>query len=56
MKTTMTITVNGNKAGQIIYFPIEIEKSNFLNVVEMEFNSVDDVLNAEKNGEFSIVK
>ena len=55
MKTTMTITVNGKKSGEIIYFKIEMDKSRFFQVVEMGFNSIQDILNGEKNGIYKIV-
>ena len=54
--TQLTITVAGNKAGEQIFFILDVEKSNFLNVVDMTFNSVKDVLNGEKNGNFKIRK
>ena len=48
--TTLTITVNGNKAGEQIFFILNILKSNFLNVIEMTWENVEDVLKGEKEG------
>jgi hypothetical protein len=53
--TTLTITVNGKKAGQLIYFTLKLAKSNFLKVVDMTFNSVEDVLQGEKDGVYELV-
>ena len=54
--TTLTITVNGKKQGEQIFFILNIEKSNFFKVVEMDFNTVEDVLEGEKKGEYTISK
>jgi hypothetical protein len=54
--TTLTITVNGNKAGEKIFFILNILKSNFLNVVEMTFETKEDVLEGERNGKYTISK
>lgn len=52
--TTLTITVNGKKAGEQIFFTLNVAKSNFLNVVEMTFNTIDDVLMGEQQGHYTI--
>ena len=54
--TTLTITVNGNKAGEQIFFILNILKSNFLNVAEMTWETVEDVLEGERNGKYTIQK
>ena len=54
--TNLTITINGNKAGELIYFKLNVEKTNFLNVVDMTFNSIEDVLLGEKEGHYIIQK
>jgi hypothetical protein len=54
--TTLTITVNGNKAGEQIFFILNILKSNFLNVIEMNWENVEDVLKGEKEGHYTISK
>lgn len=54
--TTLTITVSGNKPGEIVFFILNILKSNFLNVVEMTFESVEDVLKGEIEGHYTINK
>lgn len=54
--TTLTITVDGNKTGEVIYFRLSIAKSNFLKVVDTVFNSVQDVLDGESSGEYTIIK
>ena len=53
--TTLTITVNGNKAGELIYFVLNVPKSNFLNVVQMTWDSVEDVLAGQKQGHYAIL-
>ena len=55
MKTVITIVVSGKKSGELIYFKLEMDKSNFFQVIEMDFESVEDVLQAEKNGMFKII-
>ena len=52
--TQLTITVNGTKAGEQMFFKLNVPKDNFIKVVEMEFNSVSDVLEGEQNGLYSI--
>ena len=54
--TTLTITVNGNKSGEKTFFVLNILKSNFLNVVEMTWETVEDVLEGERNGQYTIQK
>ena len=54
--TTITITVNGTKAGEKIYFILNLLKSNFLKVIEMDFETIQDVLEGEKKGLYSISK
>ena len=54
--TTLTITVSGEKAGEQIFFILNIPKSNFLKVVDMTWNNVDDVLKGESEGYYSISK
>ena len=54
--TTLTITVSGNKPGEKVYFKLNIEKSNFLKVVEMEWETIEDVLEGERNGFYTISK
>ena len=51
---TLTVTVNGNKAGKQIFFILNVSKSNFLNVVDMTFETVEDVLRGEKEGHYTI--
>ncbi len=50
------ITVNGPKRGELIYFTINLPKVNFFTVMDMVFNSVEDVLNGEKNGLYTVEK
>ena len=52
----LTITVDGNKAGEVIFFILNIAKSNFLNVVNMSWETVEDVLKGEKEGHYTISK
>ena len=54
--TNLTITVNGTKAGELIYFKLSVAKSNFLKVVDMTWETVEDVLRGEVEGHYSIVK
>lgn len=54
--TTLTITVNGNKAGEQIFFILNVAKSNFLNVIDMTWETVEDVLKGEKEGHYTISK
>ena len=54
--TTITITVNGNKPGQKIFFILNVPKANFFNVVDMTFETIEDVLKAESEGHFQISK
>ncbi len=54
--TNLTITIDGNKSGELIYFKLNVEKTNFLNVVDMTFNSIEDVLKGEKEGHYIIQK
>jgi len=53
---TLTVTVNGNKAGEVIFFILNVAKDNFLNVVEMTWNTVEDVLRGEAEGHYTISK
>jgi len=52
--TNLTITIDGNKAGEVIFFKLNIEKNNFLNVVDMTFKTIEDVLMGEKEGHYTI--
>jgi len=52
--THLTITIDGNKAGELIFFKLNIEKNNFLNVVDMTFETIEDVLMGEKEGHYTI--
>ena len=52
--TTITITVNGNKKGEQIYFILNLKKENFFKVVEMEFSNVQDVIEGQKTGLYTI--
>jgi len=52
----LTITIDGNKAGELIYFKLNVEKTNFLKVVEMKWHSIQDVLKGEKEGHYIIQK
>ena len=52
--TTLTITINGKKPGEKIFFILNVAKSNFLNVVEMTWETVEDVLKGEKEGHYTI--
>jgi hypothetical protein len=52
----LTITVPGEKAGEMIYFALKIERANFMKVVDMEWSSVEDVLKGEKEGHYIIQK
>ena len=54
--TTLTITVNGNKAGEQIFFTLNVAKTNFLKVVDMTWENVQDVLRGEKEGHYTIAK
>ena len=54
--TTLTITVNGNKAGEQIFFILNLLKSNFFKVIDMNFETVQDVLEGEKQGLYTISK
>ncbi len=54
--TNLTITVNGKKSGEQIYFKLNMTKASFFEVVEMEFNSVEDVLKGEREGIYTISK
>lgn len=54
--TTLTITVNGTKSGEKVYFFLNIAKENFLKVVDMTWETVADVLEGEKNGHYTITK
>jgi hypothetical protein len=54
--TKLTITINGNKPGEVIFFILNLAKSNFLNVVDMTFETVEDVLKGEKEGLYKISK
>ena len=54
--TTLTITVNGKKPGEKIYFKLDMPKVNFFKVVEMEFTSIEDILKGEKEGFYTIIK
>ena len=54
--TTLTITVNGNKKGNQIFFILNVAKTNFLSVVDMDFETVEDVLAGEKEGKYTISK
>ena len=53
---THTIAVNGNKAGEQVFFKVEMSKENFFSFIEVaeQFQSVEDVLAAESNGLFKI--
>ena len=51
----LTITVNG-KSGEIIYFYLQMTVSNFLKVIDMTFETVEDVLQGEKQGIYTIQK
>ena len=55
--TTLTITVNGNKAGEQVFFKAQFESANFFTVVDMvsEFSTVEDVKAAEATGVFQLV-
>ena len=52
--TTLTITIAGKKAGEQIFFILNVAKSNFLKVVEMEWETVEDVLRGETEGHYTI--
>tara|TARA_R110000850_G_scaffold275783_1_gene415796 strand:- start:275 stop:439 length:165 start_codon:yes stop_codon:yes gene_type:complete len=52
----LIITVNGKKQGEQIFFNLEIAKSNFLKVVDMTWETVEDVLRGEKEGHYTISK
>ena len=54
--TNLTITVSGQKAGEQVFFILNVEKSNFFNVMNMTFNSVQDVLEGEKRGLYTVSK
>lgn len=54
--TTLTITVNGKQQGEIIFFTLNVLKSNFLNVVEMTWDTVQDVIRGEEEGHYTIQK
>ena len=54
--TTLTITVSGNKAVEKIFFILNVSKSNFLNVVDMTWNTVEDVLKGEREGHYTIAR
>jgi hypothetical protein len=45
----LTLTVPG-KPGEILYLYTRVEKANFLSVVDMEFATIDEVYQAEKDG------
>ena len=52
----LTITIDGNKPGELVYFSLNIAKQNFLKVINMTFENIEDVLKGEKNGYYTISK
>jgi len=54
--TNLTITVNGKNQGEKVFFILNIAKTNFLKVVDMNWATIEDVLNGEKNGYYTIAK
>ena len=54
--TSITITINGKKAGQKVFFKLILTAANFMKVVEMTFNTLEDILNGEKQGLYTIEK
>jgi len=53
--TSITITVPV-KAGQQAYFQLIFPKEKFMQIVEMTFATVQDVINGEKQGLYTIQK
>ncbi len=51
----LTITINGNKAGEVTFFKLQIAKSNFINVINMTWETVQDVIEGEKQGHYTII-
>jgi preprotein translocase subunit SecB len=54
--TTLTITVNGKKSGEKVFFILNVAKANFLNVIDMTWETVEDVLAGEAKGQYTIAK
>jgi cystathionine beta-lyase family protein involved in aluminum resistance len=52
--TSITITINGKKAGQKVFFKLILTAANFMKVVGMTFNTLEDILNGEKQGLYTI--
>ena len=54
---THVFSIEGNKAGEQIFFKVEFEKSNFFNLINLmsEFKTIEDVLTAESKGLFKII-
>jgi hypothetical protein len=53
---TLTITVNGKKSGEKVFFILNVAKANFLNVIDMTWETVEDVLAGEAKGQYTITK
>jgi preprotein translocase subunit SecB len=53
---TLTITVNGKKSGEKVFFILNVAKANFLNVIDMTWETVEDVLAGEAKGQYTIAK
>ncbi len=54
--TTLTITVNGSKSGEVIFFILKIARENFIRVVDMTWENTEDVLQGEREGHYTISK
>lgn len=55
--TYIFISINGDKAGEQIFFKVEFEKSNCFNIIDLisEFKTIEDVLTAESKGLFRVI-
>jgi|TARA_R100000664_G_C2630546_1_gene60324 hypothetical protein len=54
--TNLTITIPTG-AGKVAYFKLQVEKNNFLKLVDKveEFKTIEDLLKAEKENLFKII-
>ena len=50
----LTITIPTNKPGHVEFFILNVLKSNFLKVVDMDFSTKESLLEGEKNGMYTI--
>ena len=51
---TLTITIPTKKPGHVEFFILNILKSNFLKVVDMDFSTKENLLDGEKKGFYTI--